>query len=911
VLAPPNLDSVFSEAIELASPVDRDTYIARACGDNTTLRAKVERLVSAYLRAGTFLDDPAPELAPTTDPTPTEGPGTVIGPYRLMELIGEGGMGVVFVAEQHRPVRRKVALKLIKPGMDTREVIARFEAERQALALMDHPNIAKVLDAGVTDQGRPYFVMELVRGIPVTQFCDRARLGVRDRLRLFVQVCQAVQHAHHKGVIHRDLKPSNVLVTEHDGTPVAKVIDFGVAKAMGQQLTDKTIYTRVLQLVGSPLYMSPEQAGLSGLDVDTRADIYALGVLLYELLTGTTPFDKERFRTAEYDEVRQILREEEPPKPSTRLSTLGAAAVTVSANRASEPRKLSTLVRGELDWLIMKALEKDRNRRYETANGLAADVERYLAGEAVLAVPPSVGYRVRKFARRNKRALASATLLVGVLLVLVGGLVWVVSDRAARRVRTEIEVNEFLLRADSLYADNQLPDAVAEVRKARDVLGTSGGGEEGLQWRVRNRLTELETAAKLEEILLDEWVGPGVWDQAYGEYARVFQEYGIDVEALSTEEAAARIAESNIKLDLVLALDRWAAALQADSRGRDAAEWRRLQAVSRAADPDPWRMRYNAAAEAGDLKVLRELADGADPGRLRTRILAALGTSLRTAGDVETSVDFLRKVQRQHPADYSINASLAWSLRSLKPQKWDEAIAYRRVAVAVRPQSATANWYLGYSLHMVGQLDEATAYYQTVIALDPGHAPAHFSLANILRLRGKPEEALVHFRKAVELLPTDPNPLNGLAWELLTSTDPKLRDPAKALDMAKNVVDLSVKQADDRDAIGRDRLGNYWNTLGVAHFRAGNVKEALAALEKSLEIAEGGECRAKGEDDRYVCEDWLFLAMANCKLERKDEARKWYDRAVRWMEKKKPAKELEVHGFRSEAAALLGIEKKK
>ena len=346
-------------------------------------------------------------------------------------------------------------------------------------------------------------------------------------------------------------------------------------------------------------------------------------------------------------------------------------------------------------------------------------------------------------------------------------------------------------------------------------------------------------------------------------------------------------------------------------RRPDPAHRHRLQAISRAADPDPWRLRYNAASEANDRKVLRELADGADPSRLRTRVLAALGSSLRAAGDVEASVAFLRKVQRRYPADYSINASLAWSLRSLTPPRWDEAVAFRRIAVAVRPLSSTANWHLGYALHMVGRLDEATAYYQTVIALEPGHAPAHYSLANILRIRGKPAEALVHFRTAVDLLPTDPNPLNGLAWELLTSADPGLRDPASAVDMARKVVDLSVRQADDRDAPGRDRLGNYWNTLAVAHYRAGNLDEALAALRKSLAIAEDGECRAKGEDDRYVCEDWLFLAMANWKQGRKDEAREWYDRAVKWMGKNKPAKELEVHGFRSEAATLMGIEGKK
>jgi WD40 repeat protein/serine/threonine protein kinase len=446
VTATPSLDTVFSEAIELLSPSDRAAYIARACGADVALRDRVEELVAAHFRAGRFLEAPAPELAPTIDQPAPEGPGTVIGPYRLMEQVGEGGMGVVFVAEQHYPVRRKVALKVIKPGMDTKEVVARFEAERQALALMDHPHIARVLDAGVTDRGRPFFVMELVRGIPITDYCDRAHMGVRERLGLFVQVCQAVQHAHQKGVIHRDLKPTNVLVTEHDGTPVAKVIDFGVAKAVGQSLTDKTVYTRHLQLVGSPLYMSPEQAGLSGLDVDTRADIYALGVLLYELLTGTTPFDKERFRTAAYDEVRQIIREEEPPTPSTRLSTLGRAAVTVSANRGSEPRKLSALVKGELDWLVMKALEKDRNRRYESAAAFAADVQRYLSDEPVLACPPSAVYRFRKFARRNRGGVLAGAGAGLALLLAVGSALVVEAANTAQIKDKHRETTEALDR---------------------------------------------------------------------------------------------------------------------------------------------------------------------------------------------------------------------------------------------------------------------------------------------------------------------------------------------------------------------------------------------------------------------------------------------------------------------------------
>jgi serine/threonine protein kinase len=349
-----------------------------------------------------------------------EGRGTVIGPYKLMEQIGEGGMGLVFVAEQQHPVRRKVALKVIKPGMDTRQVVARFEAERQALALMDHPNIAQVHDGGETSTGRPYFVMELVKGVPITAYCDQNQAPVRDRLELFVDVCQAVQHAHQKGIIHRDLKPSNVLVMSNDGRPLVKVIDFGVAKAIGQQLTEKTIYTQAAQPIGTPLYMSPEQAGKSGLDVDTRSDIYALGVLLYELLTGTTPFDKERLRGADFDEIRRIIREEEPPKPSTRLSTLGQAATTISTQRNCDPKRLSQLVRGELDWIVMKALEKDRNRRYDTASAFAADVQHYLADEPVLAGPPSTTYRLRKFLRRNRVALTVSLLVLALCGAAVG-----------------------------------------------------------------------------------------------------------------------------------------------------------------------------------------------------------------------------------------------------------------------------------------------------------------------------------------------------------------------------------------------------------------------------------------------------------------------------------------------------------
>ncbi len=409
---------IFIAAMTIAHPGEREAFLAAACADDAQ-RAHMDALLRAEAGLGTFLESPAPApgVAGGTAGV-AEGPGASIGPYRLLEEIGEGGMGVVFLTEQERPVRRRVALKVIKPGMDSRQVVARFEAERQALALMDHPNIARVLDAGTTESGRPYFVMELVRGTPITDFCDEGRLEARPRLELFVAVCQAIQHAHQKGVIHRDIKPSNILVARHDGVPVVKVIDFGIAKAIEQQLTEKTLFTALGQMVGTPAYMSPEQADMSSPDVDTRTDIYSLGVLLYELLTGTTPIDSTRLRSAGYAEMQRLIREETTPRPSARLSSLGDTATTLAGNRGTDARHLARLLAGDLDWIMMKALEKDRERRYSTPGDLADDVVRYLRGEAILARPPSASYRLARFARRNRGAVlavaaVAATLLAG------------------------------------------------------------------------------------------------------------------------------------------------------------------------------------------------------------------------------------------------------------------------------------------------------------------------------------------------------------------------------------------------------------------------------------------------------------------------------------------------------------------
>ncbi len=416
---------VFSAARRLA-PGERTKYLAQACVGDAGLRQRVEELLQAGEEAGDFLQEPAPgaqrgtNVAAAEFRSPsTENVGDRIGRYKLLQQIGEGGCGVVYMAEQQEPVRRRVALKVIKLGMDTKGVIARFEAERQALALMDHPHIARVLDGGATGTGRPYFVMELVRGIKITDYCDENNFSTDERLKLFTQVCQAIQHAHQKGVIHRDIKPSNILVADHDGVPVPKVIDFGVAKATtDQRLTDKTLFTAFEQFIGTPAYMSPEQARLSGLDIDTRTDIYSLGVLLYELLTGKTPLDQKELLARGPDEMRRTICEKEPVRPSTRLSTMQEGELTTTArHRRIDPPKLVHLLRGDLDWIVMKALEKDRTRRYQTANGLAMDVQRYLADEPVLARPPSNFYRFQKIARRNKLAFAAAGAVATALIV--------------------------------------------------------------------------------------------------------------------------------------------------------------------------------------------------------------------------------------------------------------------------------------------------------------------------------------------------------------------------------------------------------------------------------------------------------------------------------------------------------------
>jgi serine/threonine protein kinase/tetratricopeptide (TPR) repeat protein len=938
---PPTLDTIFLAAIEIAAAEERAAYIAQGCGADAELRGRVEKLVLAHFRAGSFLEKPATPPAPSGGPvdSPLAGgaaseaaaePGgpeqrgvVLAGRYKLLEKIGEGGMGTVWMAQQTEPVKRLVAVKLIKAGMDSRQVLARFEAERQALALMDHTHIARVLDGGTTSAGRPYFVMDLVKGVPITRYCDEHHLTPRQRLELFIPVCQAVQHAHQKGIIHRDLKPSNVLVALYDGKPVPKVIDFGVAKATGQTLTDKTLVTSFGAIVGTLEYMSPEQAEINQLDIDTRSDIYSLGVLLYELLTGSPPFTRKELEKAGMLEMLRVIREQEPSKPSTKLST-AEGLPTLAANRGTEPALLTKLVRGELDWIVMKALEKDRSRRYETANGLSRDIQRYLNDEVVEASPPSVWYRVRKAVRRHRRLLRASGVLGLAVMVMVGSLGWAVGDRMERRAAADRAATVALGEAHDALAAGRRAAARTALDRANGNL--VGGGEGHLAVRAEGLRRELALLDRLDAVRVRSLGRSAdnvlIFDYAKSDaaFAEAFRDAGLDLDGIDTVTAVDRCAGRAGLMELAGALDDWAAVRREQ---KNEASAKHLLAVARQIDPDPWRNRVRDAVDQGDVAALKALAGSAELADQSAGAVHCLAKALINALAFPEAAAILTAAQPRHAGDFWVNYTLGHALGRYRSGR--DATPYFMAAAALRPNDDAAAlrvaWFLGLqkdpathawwdqvarhhpmsasmhcfrgkSLFEIGDRAAAIDAWKEALRLQPDDQESRSLLAYALAWSGPYEEAVQTLDEYARQIPpgatyektalnTATLQLSRIADRLTNGTDPSTRNPRVAVRAAARAVELAPQ------------AGYYHVLLGMAQYRAGEYAAAVEVLSRPIVGV------------HRPIEKAFYFAMARAKLGESAEARKAFATAVLLAERDRAGDE-KVRRLAAEAAEVVG-----